>query len=155
MFQARRFGVPVVALVALSLLAGSSAHAIGFGGYLSYGNVSGSVDDVIGNFDLDYDTDRFGIGATLDTNVAKDQLLMRKRRVELRDFELALERAGRFARRPGRCRDSEIPTSGLMGLEAMLESDFSDSKFVSCTDARLKRSMSRRFSLAPLARSSV
>lgn len=74
MYQARHFGVSVPALLALSLLVGSSAHATGFGGYLSYGNVDGSLDDVLGGIDLDYETDRFGIGMTLDTNVAKDRV---------------------------------------------------------------------------------
>jgi hypothetical protein len=63
----------IVLLIATSsdLVAATPAFATGLGGYLSYGNVDGSVDF---NFNGDYKTDRFGIGFVMDTNVATDRL---------------------------------------------------------------------------------
>jgi len=74
MYQARFHTVPLIALIGFSLLVGNAAHAAGFGGYLSYGNIDGGVDDLPFLGDLDYESDRFGLGLVMDTNVAKDSL---------------------------------------------------------------------------------
>ncbi len=74
MYQTGFRTVPLIALIGFSLLVGSAVHAAGFGGYLSYGNIDGAVDDLAFFRDLDYESDRFGLGLVMDTNVAKDSL---------------------------------------------------------------------------------
>ena len=74
MYQARIHTVPLIALIGFSLLVGDVAHAAGFGGYLSYSKIDGGVDDLPFLGDQDYESDRFGLGFVMDTNVAKDSL---------------------------------------------------------------------------------
>jgi hypothetical protein len=74
MYQARIHTVPLIALIGFSLLFGNAAHAAGFGGYLSYSKIDGGVDNLPFLGDQDYESDRFGLGFVMDTNVAKDSL---------------------------------------------------------------------------------
>ncbi len=46
----------------------------GFGAYRSYGNIDGGVDDLSFLGGQDYESDRFGLGFVMDTNVAKGGL---------------------------------------------------------------------------------
>ncbi len=70
-------GLPEVrraAIVAgLLLCLSSSAQAFGVGAYFEYGRVDGEI-DFLGNNDVDFDADQFGVGVVFDTNLAKDSL---------------------------------------------------------------------------------
>jgi hypothetical protein len=71
----KRGSWPLTILVSsIGLLLAPSALAVGLGGYFEYGYSDGNVNPPF-TVELDFETDRYGGGFVLDTNVARDSLI--------------------------------------------------------------------------------